>query len=365
MVNDYYDISEIKKEDAQINIIFGERSNGKSFQIKHEVIFPDYFNFGWRSVYLRRIAEEIGTGQIEDYFKDVDVRKLTKGKENCISQYRKRTYLSNFDSETLKVKRVEQFGYAMALSTEQNYAGGSYLDVHNIVYEEFMTRTVYLAHEPSKLMNLYCTIDRKRGTTKMWLLGNTISRVCPYIHEWGLDDIFRTIKQGEIKTKYVPTGEIDDETGKPRTVKIAIEYCRSTGRSSYTIGSHSDMMNTGSWQTDPQPLLPKSLKKYKCKFRFGFQYQNFKFLCDYLYDAIEKEICFFIYPYTKDFNNKTIVFSDRIKMSKYWQRNIYDISIPNKKLRDLFMSFKENKIFYASDICGTDFKQVKDFDIRR
>ena len=64
-------------------------------------------------------------------------------------------------------------------------------------------------------------------------------------------------------------------------------------------------------------------------------------------------------------NGVTVVFSDTIKMSKLWQRDIYNISIKNEKLRDLFMSFKENKIFYATDLCGTDFKQVIDFSIRR
>jgi hypothetical protein len=67
----------------------------------------------------------------------------------------------------------------------------------------------------------------------------------------------------------------------------------------------------------------------------------------------------------KDFTDDLIVFSDTIKMSKLWQRDIYNISIKNEKLRDLFMSFKENKIFYATDLCGTDFKQVIDFSIRR
>ena len=70
-------------------------------------------------------------------------------------------------------------------------------------------------------------------------------------------------------------------------------------------------------------------------------------------------------PYYKEFKSNMIIFSDVIKMSKMWQRDIYNISIKNDKLRDLFMSFKENKIFYATDLCGTDFKQVIDFSIRR
>lgn len=72
--------------------------------------------------------------------------------------------------ETLKAKKGEFCGYYMALSTEQNFAGGSFLDVEDIIFEEFMSRSQYLKDEPSKLMNLYATIDRKRLTTKIWLV---------------------------------------------------------------------------------------------------------------------------------------------------------------------------------------------------
>lgn len=80
----------------------------------------------------------------------------------------------------------------------------------------------YIPNEPDRLEIFYSTIDRKRGTTKLFMVGNSISKVCPYIPAWNLDDIFRSLKQGEIKTKEII---IDSEN----TVKIAIEYCQSSG----------------------------------------------------------------------------------------------------------------------------------------
>lgn len=85
-----------------------------------------------------------------------------------------------------------------------------------------MERGTYIAHEPDRLMIFYSTIDRKRGTTKLYMVGNSISRVCPYINEWGLDDIFRKLKQGEIATKVIENEE--------NSVKIAIEFCSASGR---------------------------------------------------------------------------------------------------------------------------------------
>ena len=310
---------------------------------------------------MRRLREEITSEKIEQYFQDVDVAKLTNGKYNCITLFRKNLYLSVYDNETGKTKRFEKIGYVVALSTEQNYAGASYLDVEDIIFEEFMSRSTYLPNESNKLMNFYATVDRKRLVVRLWLVGNTISRVCPYINDWGLHQIISSQKQGTIAVKEIP----DVVEGNP-PIKIAIEYCMSTGQTSGTIGTNAKMINTGAWETHPQPHLPKSYKEYNVLYRFGFQYQSFKFLCEYLVDKeIKNSAIWFIRPYYKEFSNKIIVFSDIIKVSRYWQRDIYNISIKNDKLRNLFMTFKENKIFYSSDMCGTDFKQVIDFQIRR
>ena len=383
----HYNIDNIDKEGANINLIWGERSNGKSYQVKHKKgvenylkdtytyhdnykdkgnIIKDVIKKGSRFILMRRWKEEITTEKIERYFADVDISKLTDGKYNCIDYYRKVLYLAVYNNETGKTSRFDKIGYVVALSTEQNYAGASYLDVTDIIFEEFMSRSIYISHEADKLMNFYSTVDRKRGTTRLWLVGNTISRVCPYLNDWDLQDIIKNQKQGEIVTKWMPTGEIDED-GIPIEVKLAIEYCKSTGASSFVIGKHKDMLNRGSWQTDPQPHLPKSRKKYKRIYKVFFQYQSFKFVGEYLKDKEDgKNICWFIYPYEKEIPNKCIVFSDVVKISKYWQRNLYDMQINNDKLRRfMYETFRENNIFYANDLVGTDFKQVIDFEIKK
>ena len=357
----HYNLDKIDKIGARINLIYGERSNGKSYQVKHKKAVEKYLKTGKRFILVRRWKDEISSEKIEQYFQDVDVPKLTNGKYNCITLYRKNLYLSIYDNETGKTKRFEKIGYVVALSTEQNYAGASYLDVEDIIFEEFMSRSVYLANEPNKLMNFYATVDRKRLKVRLWLVGNSISRVCPYINEWGLHNLISNQKQGTIAIK-----EIADTNEENEPIKIAVEYCMSTGQTSGTIGTNAKMINEGSWETHPQPHLPKSYKEYKCLFRFGFQYQSFKFLAEYLQDNIDKNIIvWFVRPYNKDFFDDIIVFSDVVKVSKFWQRDIYNISIKNDKLKNLFMTFKENNIFYANDMCGTDFKQVIDFQIRR
>ena len=124
------------------------------------------------------------------------------------------------------------------------------------------------------------------------------------------------------------------------------------------------MIDSGSWQAQKQPKLTESYKKYKCVLRVGFQYMGFKFIGELL--RKEDVLVWFIYPYSKEFYKNTIVFSDEVKESIYYQRNIYDITFPNDDLKKLFYNtFRENMIFYSDDLCGTDFKTAIDFEIKK
>lgn len=367
----HYNLDNIDKENALINLIWGERSNGKSYQVKHkkaiipflESMIKDGINRD-RFILVRRLREEITTEKVERYFADVDIASLTNNEYNIITYYRKEVYLGRYNIETGKVIRGEKIGYVVALSTEQHYAGASYLDVKNIIFEEFMSRSVYLANEPDKLMNFWNTVDRKRGIVRMWLVGNTISRVCPYLTDWGLQAIVSRQQQGTIITKMLDTGTFKDD-GTPIMIKLAIEYCKSSGKSSFAIGKHKDMLNKGSWQTEPQPHLPKSLKEYKLLFRIGFQYKEFRFLADFIKDIESRECVWFIYPHEKEFKDNLLIFSDVVKLNKRYQRNIYDITLKNDKLQKVLDTFREGNIFYSTDLCGTDFKQAIDFSIRK
>lgn len=354
----HYNMDEIDKIGANFNLIWGERSNGKSYQVKHKKAVIKYLKTGKRFILMRRWKEEISTEKIESYFNDVDVAKLTDGKYNCIISYRKCLYLAYYDTETGKTSKGDKIGYVVALSTEQNYAGGSYLDVEDIIFEEFMARGSYISNEPSKLMNFYCTVDRKRGSTRVWMVGNTISRVCPYLSEWNLQKLIATQKQGTIKT-------IDAESDDGDVVKIAVEYCKSTGASSHTIGAHSKMLNDGSWQTDPQPHLPKSYNEYDMRYRIGFSFKGFKFIGENLVDNKDGSNIWFIYPYDKCFKDNLLVISDEIKTNKFYQRDIYNVTIKNPVLHMILDTFRETNIFYSTDLCGTDFKQAIDFSIKR
>lgn len=147
----HYNIDRIDKEDATYNLIYGEKSNGKSYQVKHKKAVEHYLETGNRFILLRRWQEDISSLWIEQYFADVDVSRLTNNKYNCITAYRKALYFSVYDPETGKTKRYEKIGYVMALSTEQHMSSASFLDVDIIIFEEFMERGSYIPREVTRL----------------------------------------------------------------------------------------------------------------------------------------------------------------------------------------------------------------------
>ena len=382
----YYSSDNIARENATYNLIYGERSNGKSYDIKHkwgleyfvnknrklffddESITPDdLLNIKGRFVLVRRTAEQLKNERIESYFSDCDIRRITNGKYNIISVYRKEIYFSNYDVEKNIVKRGIKIGYAIPLSLEQNYAGSSFLDVENIIVEEFMSREEgYLRRESTKLQNLYSTIDRKRGTTKVWLVGNAISRICPYLYDWGLIDMVKNQPQGDIITKEMSAG-FDKIENREVFVKLALEFCESSGRTSFAFGEHSEMLNTGVWQTDKQPTLENDFRKYEQILKIGFEYMGFKYLGRLLADN-NSNLFWFISPFTKkeNFKDVILIFSDKINIDRKYQRDIYNIALNHPKLKNILNNtFKESMIFYSDDLTGTEFKNAIDFIIRK
>ena len=62
---------------------------------------------------------------------------------------------------------------------------------------------------------------------------------------------------------------------------------------------------------------------------------------------------------------KPIVHSPSAMTNRVLIRNSSYITINSDSLKSILATFREDIIFYATDLVGTDFKQVIDFSIRR
>ena len=126
------------------------------------------------------------------------------------------------------------------------------------------------------------------------------------------------------------------------------------------------MINTGDWQSEPQPKLPKSKKEYIVKFRVLFIYKSFQFVGELLQDKESMIKSWFIFPRKDDkIIKKIMVFSDIVKTDPYWQSDIYHMKCKNQRILQYADLFTEDNIFYSDDLTGTDFKNVINFSIRK
>ena len=73
----HYNIDRLNKENANYNLIIGEKSNGKSYQVKHKEGIEHFLNDKMKFWLLRRWKADITTIWLEKYFSDVNIEKYT------------------------------------------------------------------------------------------------------------------------------------------------------------------------------------------------------------------------------------------------------------------------------------------------
>ena len=195
----YVSADKIKKIDCDYLLLLGERANGKSYASKSLILSECYRRNTVEFIYLRRFDLDIKDSVAVNYFADMPIYEITNGEYTCVDVFRKDIYFANVDENTGKVVRGRKIGHCHALSGAEHYKSLAFPKVEFIIFEEFISVDGhYLFNEPDKLQHYVSTIFRhKKG--KVYLIGNTISRICPYYREWGLEKGLRSQKQGEVR----------------------------------------------------------------------------------------------------------------------------------------------------------------------
>lgn len=342
----FYTTAEIKKYKAQYNVILGERAPGKSYRVKSDNLRKAWKEQKATFILIRRYESDIKTDFMQSYFADNmrhdkcygDVEEITGGEYSNITVFRGKIYFSNVDDKG-KAVLGPQCGRTMALNLDERYKSQQFPDVTDIIFEEFVTRDLYLRDECPRLMNLVSTIARGRDIT-VWLIANTISRVCPYFQEWNLVNI----------PKMTP-GTIDTYTID--NTKIAVEFCHSRGgKSKMFFGETAKSIQGGAWETKTVPHLPKEYSEYDVIYEMYVRESGFTFKLELLMDDDAQQLLY-VYPYTKrlkdDINILCADFSPDPAVRPYLRKNIPAECIIAKL-------FQDNKIVYASNLTGADFK---------
>lgn len=347
----YYSLKKISELNADYNILLGQKSNGKSYAVK-DYILRDAIKDGRQFAYVRRWREDIKGANIEHYFGDSKsiIEKYTDGEYNGIIVYQSKIMLAKY-SEDEKPVKGKILGYAFCLTGGTHYASLEYPDVMNFVFEEFITDDGYLKDEPNKLMRFVSTILRDRRG-RVFMVGNTLSRICPYFVEWGLTHTIRQ-KKGTIELYKMQTEALDDN-GDPIIVTIAVERCEALrNMASMIFGRSSNMIVAGEWETRVYPHLSDAFEHYEKIYKIYYESENTKFNI-YLMRGEDKLPFLYVYP-AKNYEN-----ADRIISDKYIRDRRY-----TKKLTPLFKYdnivmglMAQGRLEYSDNLCGTEFNNI-------
>lgn len=357
MKKQYYSSKKLRKVKCDFYIIIGQKSNGKSFDIK-SVLLNDALQNGRRFCYLRRWHPDRTASKVERYFQDTELFNVNNFEPYTeVQAYTDEIYLGTRDEQGRKTKELT-VGYSASLSAEQHYASMPFPEVYNILFEEFITDTGYFGQgtqEAELFMRMISTILREREDTCVYMLGNTISRFCPYFIYFNID--INQIKKGTIT--YFNFTKINEKTGKKEIIKVGVEWCDNIVDNKKIFGNAAKMINGGEWLSKKVPIVDHDTRGDKLLFKYYVQKETSIYKCLVL-SSDNNEPFIFCYPYSfpdriKDTDR---FFSDDIDMKPL----LHNVMLTNNLTCDILISelYRLNRICYSDDLTGTEFERIRD-----
>lgn len=262
----YYSLKNILAKNAQYNMVFGERSNGKTYAVLKYAL-KRYVKTGEQLAIVRRWQDDYtgkrGATLWDALVSNGEISKATGGEWTGVYYYASRWYLCRTGEDGKRESDQRPIAYGFAISAMEHDKSTAYPDVTTILFDEFLTRTYYLPDEFVLFMNVLSTIIRQRTNVKIFMLGNTVNKYCPYFAEMGLTHI-----------KKMSPSDIDVyQYGKSGLI-VAVEYASPSER-----GKESDlyfafdnpklsMITGGAWEIDIYPHCPTKYRPCDVLFRY-------------------------------------------------------------------------------------------------
>lgn len=269
----FYDLGEILAKNADYNLIFGERSNGKTYAALRYGL-EQFINTGKQMAYIRRWREDLRGKRAESLFANHTanglISTLTDGKFNEVFYVSNKWFLSYYNEETGKRTPCDiPFCYGFSLSEQEHEKSSSYPNVTTVVFDEFLTRRYYLPDEFMLFMNLLSTIIRQRDDVKVFMLGNTVNKYCPYFTEMGLKQV-----------PVMEQGTIDIYRFGEHGATVAVEYCstvvkhKASNKYFCFDNQNLQMITGGKWELAVYPHLPVKYAPKDVLFVYYIQFND-------------------------------------------------------------------------------------------
>ena len=345
----YYTLDRILKTNAAYNIIIGERSNGKTYAALMYGL-KRFFDNGEQMAIIRRWQVDIRGSRASDMFTALiangEIKRLSGGKYEGVYHYGGKFYVCTYDDNRKALyNENDLFCYSFALSDTEHNKSISYPYITTIVFDEFLTRQVYLQDEFVLFMNTISTIIRQRTNVKIFMLGNTVSKYCPYFKEMGLTNIH---KQEQ--------GTIDVYTYGKSELKVAVEYAESIKKykkNNYYFAFNNpklSMITGGAWELDIYPHCPIKYTKKDIIFIY-FIIFNEKI---YQAEIVTKDRAYFTFIHEKTTPiqkpDKDLIYTLENDARMNYNTNIL---LPRNTLeKRVLWFFQTNKVFYQDNDTG-------------
>lgn len=346
----YYDINPILNTDSIYHLIIGERSNGKTYASLAYGL-TNYVKYGKQFALVRRYQDDFvgkrGQVMFDGHVSNGFVSKLTNGQYNSIYYYASKWYLSYYDEATNDRKNDNTpFAYAFSISGMEHDKSTSYPNITTIIFDEFITRTSYLTDEFVLFMNVCSTIIRNRTDVKIFMLGNTVNKYCPYFAEMGLKHVREQNK-----------GTIDIYTyGDNSKLKVAVEYClpNKKGKPSDDYFAFDNpklsMITGGEWEIDIYPHCPIKYNPKDILFLFFIIFDDTILQCEVV--SIDSHNFIFIHEKTTDIKNTDtdLIITPTWSSKPNYVRNMYKSNL--RVVHNIVNYFKTDKVFYSTNTVG-------------
>lgn len=344
----YYTLKNIDAKEAQYNVIFGERSNGKTYAVLKRGL-ENYISNGKQIAIVRRWRDDFigkrGATMFDAIVSNGEIAKMTKGKWSGVVYKSSRWYLSAPGEDDKTIIDERPFAYGFSLTSMEHDKSTSYPDITTICFDEFLTRTQYLPDEFVLFMNVISTIVRHRTNVKIYMLGNTVNRYCPYFKEMGLTHI-----------KDMQQGTIDIYRYGDSDLKVAVEYVKpnKAGKGSDLYFAFDNpklsMITGGAWEIDIYPHCPVKYKPKDILFTYFILFDGEMLQCEIIQ---QKDLLFtFIHRKTTPLKDEE---KDVLYTTDYSPRQniLRKITSPTSDFEKKIASFyKKDKVFYQDNEVG-------------
>jgi len=345
----YYSLKPILSKHATYNVIIGERSNGKTYSVLTYAIHS-YFNGGGELAYIRRWREDVTGRRASDVFSTINqdgvVFKESAGRYTGICYMARKFYFCNYDDEGKPVYNEQDiFCHTFALSEMEHDKGISFPKVQIILFDEFLSRRMYLPDEFVLFMDTVSTIVRQRDNVQIFMLGNTVNKFCPYFQEMGLKHV-EQMKQGSI----------DIYNYGDSRLTVAVEYCATVNtqkKSNFYFAFDNPklhMITEGAWALDIYPHCPCRYRPKDVIFIYFIEFNGYLYQCEIV--SLPNTIFTFIHLKTTELKNpdSDIVFSLDFNPKLNYNRSV--LKPGYKQLERVSWFFTVGRVYYQNNEVG-------------